>query len=487
MKKNWKRQKAKLLSKQTFIFAGILAVVGSYFIIKSFAAEPPPASIPVQVTQPSADFAPGTVLVKFKDGVSESAQQSIIHSQGGTVTKDIPQIKVHVVKVPDQALDSVITALSHNPSVEFAEKDPIGQLNDTVPNDPCFPFSPAPPSYCKGGDWGSDLNHTQMVKAWDTSTGSSSTIIAIIDSGVSAHPDLDTNLIAGFNILNSNTDATDTLGHGTEAAGVAAGVGNNGIGVTGRCWSCSIMPIKVTNTSSVNMSDVASGITWAADHGANVLSLSLSSTSGTSTLQSAVNYAISRNILVVAGAGNNANSTLTYPASYANVLSVAGSDYNNALYSWSSFGSWVKIAAPGQNTTTVLTDSTGAQWGYNTFAGTSSATPVAAGIAGLLRSAKPTATNTEIMQAITNNTDVCCSGNIGGGRINAYKAMTALVGSTGTKTGDINGDGHVDIYDFSILAANWSKTGQSLSSGDITGDGKVDISDLTILAATYGT
>ena len=188
--------------------------------------------------------------------------------------------------------------------------------------------------------------------AWDTTNGSSNVTIAIVDSGISAHPDLASHLVAGHNVLDNSANATDTLGHGTEAAGVAAAVTNNATGIAGYCWTCSLMPVKVTNTSSVYMSDVATGITWAADHGAKVISLSLSSTANSSALSSAVSYAQQHGAVVVAAAGNGGCNCAAYPAALTGVVSVAGSDYNDNLYSWSSYGSWVSVAAPGQNLTT---------------------------------------------------------------------------------------------------------------------------------------
>jgi Subtilase family len=184
------------------------------------------------------------------------------------------------------------------------------------------------------------------------------------------------------------------------------------------------MPVKVIDTNSGTVSSVAAGITWATDHSARIISMSLGFTSNSSTLGSAVQYAHEHNVVMIAAAGNYGNNTPVYPAAYPEVLSVAGTDGNDQLYSWSDYGSWVKLAAPGCNF------ATGTGGWYGTLCGTSSAAPAIAGIAGLAGSYAPAASNTQIEQALESQrlpSALPCKY----GRADAYQAMLALDGSSG--------------------------------------------------------
>jgi len=131
------------------------------------------------------------------------------------------------------------------------------------------------------------------------------------------------------------------------SAGVALARGNNTIGIASYCWKCSLMPVKVIDSGGAgSFASVSGGITWAADHGAKVISMSLGFSSDSSTLQSAVSYARTKGTLVIASAGNYGTSAKIYPASDVGTIGVAGTDGNNTLYSWSSYGSQIKLAAP---------------------------------------------------------------------------------------------------------------------------------------------
>jgi subtilisin family serine protease len=371
----------------------------------------------VRAARPVSRISADRLVVFARPGANVA---SAAHAVGAVEVGYDAKLGMHVWRVPRGDVASAVQRLRTVSGVVHAEADVVGSLAAT-PNDPDYPVG----SY-RGGQWG--FVNVKAASAWDTSTGSPNVVIAIVDSGISAHPDLVSNLVAGHNVLDGLSDATDTLGHGTEAAGVAAATTNNATGVAGYCWTCELMPVKVTNTSTVLMSDVATGITWAADHGAKVISLSLSSTSNSSALSAAVSYAQSKGAVIVAAAGNAACNCPAYPAALPGVISVAGSDYYDNLYSWSSYGSWVSVAAPGQNLTTALKDpSTGAQWGYVTAAGTSFATPAVAGEAGLLAAAAPNASATDIVNAILAGVDPVAGANqVGHGRIDLVSALSAL-------------------------------------------------------------
>jgi hypothetical protein len=183
------------------------------------------------------------------------------------------------------------------------------------------------------------------------------------------------------------------------------------------------MPVKVSTNNSVAYSDLAKGMTWAVDHGARVLNVSIAGSSSSSLLSSAVDYAASHGVLVVAAAGNGGSSAPMYPAAIPGVVSVAASDQNDALTSYSEYGSWVDLAAPGQTVSTLL-DGT-----YNAVGGTSIASPAVAGIAGLLFSAQPAATPADVANALVTTTDPTTGTRATAhGRVDAYGAVTALTG-----------------------------------------------------------
>jgi len=194
------------------------------------------------------------------------------------------------------------------------------------------------------------------------------------------------------------------------------------------------MPIKVYNTSAgAYQSNVASGITWAVDHGAKVINLSLAGTSDSTVLNSAVSYAISHGANVVAAAGDSGlnGNPKEYPARIPGVIGVAGSQQTDSLYSYSESGSWVDVAAPGGQATTLNSGS------YLSVGGTSIAAPAVAGIVGLMLSVDPSATTSQVDNALFTTTQpLAGTRQVAYGRVNAYQALLAIavVASSGSIT-----------------------------------------------------
>ena len=370
------------------------------------------AVVAAVASSPSSKAVPGQLLVRYRDGVQAAAVDALEKSHGAARKAEIRALRLHVVSVPTGDEDAIALALGSDARVEIVERDFAVTSTGTTPNDYWWP-----------NEWSEVKTRTNL--AWDMTQGSSSIVIASLDTGVDlTQPDLQAKLVAGYNVLNGSSDATDDNGHGTWAAGVAAAASNNSIGVASYCWRCSLMPVKVLGADGTGTTaNVASGIIWATDHGARVISMSLSGTTGTSALQSAVQYAHSRGVVLVAAAGNSGTTTQTYPAAYPEVLGVAGSDPNDALYAWSTYGAWVKLAAPGCNYTT------GRSGWFGSFCGTSAAAPAVAGIAGLALSYVGTATNTAV-EAALESTAVKISAPVGYGRVDAYAALLALGGSS---------------------------------------------------------
>ncbi|MDT3766361.1 S8 family peptidase [Priestia filamentosa] len=236
--------------------------------------------------------------------------------------------------------------------------------------------------------------------AWDVTTSNSNIRIAIVDTGVQTnHPDLVNKLLPGYNFVNGNSNVTDVNGHGTHVAGIAAASTNNNLGIAGIAPSARILPIKALADNGSGIStNIANGIVYAANQDAQVINLSLGTTQDSVTIRNAIDYAINRGSVVVAATGNNGANLLTYPAVYQNVLSVASTDENDQKSSFSNYGTWVDVAAPGSNILSTYPNSY-----YSYLSGTSMACPHVAGLAALL--AAQGRSSVQIRNIIQNTSD----------------------------------------------------------------------------------
>ncbi|TCP58232.1 thermitase [Tumebacillus sp. BK434] len=348
------------------------------------------------------------IIVKFAAGKSDVAQ-AVAAAHGADVKKTL-STGAKVLKVKGKKAEDVLAQLQADASVEFAELDHIYTI-DYTPNDPSY-----------GSQY--HLPKIQAPQAWDYNQGSTAVKIAIVDTGVDlSHPDLSSKIVAGYNFVSGTTNANDDHGHGTHCAGIATASTNNSTNGAGVDWNARIMPVKVLNSAgSGYTSDIEAGVRWAADNGAKVISMSLGGGAYSSTFQSAITYAWGKGAVIVAAAGNNGNTTVQYPANYNDVLSVAATTSTDAKASFSTYGTWVDIAAPGN-----AIYSTAKGGGMTTMSGTSMATPVVAGVAGLVWNRFGTsASPATIVNKITSTADAIAG--TGSywiyGRVNAYKAVT---------------------------------------------------------------
>ena len=293
-----------------------------------------------------------------------------------TRTSGAPKITTAVVSTRSRALDLIISGLrkSSTIGVDMAHEVSIDVSNDTY----------------RSRQWA--LNRLGAETAWKTSTGRG-VVVAVIDTGVkAAHADLTGHVLAGRDYVAPGTSALDENGHGTHVAGIITAIANNSRGIAGLAPNTRILPVRVLGRDGIGDSaNVAKAIVWAADHGAKVINLSLSSTSSDSAGRAAVAYAISKNVVVVASAGNVAcglfGSPRSYPAAYDGVLGVGATTSSGAVASYSSCGSWVDVSAPGSSilstTLQVPNRSLGCTPNYCTLSGTSMAAPYAAAAAAL--------------------------------------------------------------------------------------------------------
>ncbi len=298
--------------------------------------------------------------------------------------------------------------ISASPEVQSAEPNGV-VFTTAAPNDSLFPDQWAHRNTGQavaynGGLVGTPDCDTDTDLAWDQTTGSAGVTIAIIDTGVDGgHPEFAGRILAGYDFINNDADPTDDAGHGTCCAGVAAAKGNNGEGVAGVTWNARIMPVKILNQNGEgNFTAAANGILWAADHGAQILSMSFGSTMGSSLVEDACAYAFGRGCALFCAAGNGNYPALHYPAAYTdytipvgalspcnerkNPGSCDGEDW------WGSNYNGLAFLTPGVRMhTTDIRGAGGSDPGdYNDeFNGTSAATPHAAGIGALVLSLHP--------------------------------------------------------------------------------------------------
>ena len=373
---------------------------------------PPPPAVGVaggiRSTTPIARFAPDLLLVTFRKEVTRPRIVALLESLNAELVRTIPKIGIAVVRMPARRREAVRAHLRRSDFVRAAQRDPILRALDTTPNDTLWP-----------SQWG--LDQLGLPRAWDLTHGEPSVIVAVVDTGVDAnHPDLRNAVLPGLDLASGGTTAADDEGHGTAVAGIIAARTDNYAGLAGVCWSCELLPIKVLDASGVgDTSVVAAGIVRAVDLGARVINLSLGGPTPTQALADAVAYAQQKDVVVVAAAGNSAAAAPFYPAAYPGVVAVAASDPDRRLYSWSDYGDWVALAAPGCNIAPAL------DGGYSDFCGTSSATPIVAGLAALAMSAAPAATSAEIVAALEKGS-MPIDGHVRYGDVQAAETLTAL-------------------------------------------------------------
>lgn len=317
-----------------------------------------------------------------------------------------------VVSPPDgTSAQEFATSLKGKRGVREAEPDGLVQAL-LVPNDPGY-----------SSQWG--MAKIGMPSAWDVTLGSSGVKIAIVDTGVDLnHPDLAGRIDTAndWDFINNDAVADDDQGHGTHCAGIAAASTNNGLYVSGVAPQCSILPIKVLGPSGGTNSQVADGIRWAANQGADIISLSLEGPAYSTVLDEAVQYAAGLDCVIVAATGNQSTYGVSYPARLANVIAVGSTTSADARSSFSNYGPEVDLCAPGSD---ILSTTYDGGTGY--MSGTSMATPHVAGVAALVRSLNPSWTRTQVEQQLTSTAlDLGQTGRdiyYGSGRIDAAAAL----------------------------------------------------------------
>ncbi|WP_241154368.1 S8 family serine peptidase [Staphylospora marina] len=352
-------------------------------------------------TLQSAEDVPDEIIVKWKAGVSATSAKSAVSALGGKTVRKYDGPGFEVVKVARGTTAQTLEKLKKHPLVEYAEPNHILHALGT-PNDPQF-----------SAQW--YLEKIEAPKAWDITESHPGIKIAIVDTGVDlTHPDLAAKIVGGWDFVDNDAVPQDGNGHGTGVAGVAAAITHNAVGIAGTAPRASILPVRVLdNSGSGTVANVVAGIRYAADQGAQVINISLGSSIGSTALQQAIQYAWNKGSVLVAAAGASGSTAPTYPAAYPEVIAVACTTQNDTLCSFSNYGSWVDVGAPGVNITTTVPG------GYATYSGTSYSAGIVSGVAALL--AGQGRSNANIVQTIISTGDPISG--VTFKRVNAYRAV----------------------------------------------------------------
>lgn len=406
-----------------------------------------------QAAQP-AEWAKGRLLVQARAGLSDAELDKIVKLHGGKARR-IGMSDLHIVDLPANISETAVQArLSHNPQLKFAELDGLARPMATT-NDPYL-----------GSEW--HLTKIGAQTAWDTAQGQGMTI-AIIDTGVdAAHPDLASRLVPGWNFYNNSADTSDAYNHGTGVAGTAAAVMNNGVGVAGVAGQAKIMPLRISDAAgTASWSAMAQSLVYAADRGVRVANISYQ-VGWVSSVQSAAAYMKSKGGLVFVGSGN---SGAEYVATPTDTLIVVGATTaTDTRASWSTYGSYVALSAPGAG---IYTTTKGG--GYVAESGTSFSSPVAAGAALAVMSANPALSSTQVQGILFSTAvDLGTAGrdpHFGHGRVNLQAAVDLAKTSAAT-------DAQAPTVAVSSPAANATVSGLvavNVAAADNLGVARVDL------------
>lgn len=379
---------------------------------------------------------PGEFIVKFKTTAKNGP--SVLSSVGATKIRDLKLTNTQLIKMPST---NGSNDLQNNPNIEWIEPNRIislpkvikdnsvnsKELEDGAPNDPLFPQQYA-------------HKVSDSIKGWALAkkNNKGTSTIAIIDTGIDGeHPDLKAKLLPGYDAYGQGKEYKDKQGHGTHCAGIAAGIGNNGIGVIGYSPDSKLIGVKVLqDNGSGTYAAVADGIAWAAKSKADVLSMSLGGPSSSQAMEDAINLAIQNNKIVIAASGNDGDDSLGYPAAIKGVMAVGATDANDKIADFSQYGQHLAISAPGVNIMSTFPTYASGMPGtnYGKISGTSMATPGVAGLAGLLKSVNPSLTGKQLRDIIEKSADDLGEKGwdkyFGNGRINTLKAVEMASGSS---------------------------------------------------------
>ncbi|HOP61274.1 MAG TPA: S8 family peptidase [Candidatus Saccharicenans sp.] len=392
-------------------------------------------------------YSPHQVLVKFRSELTTQSADDILTAYQAKSYHLIPKINVYVVHLEEGiSVEDTLSALRNNPDVAYAGPDYKLHLC-TTPNDQLFRYqyalsNPGGQLLIPGSPTAKPQADIKATGAWDYVKGDPNTLIAVLDTGIDyTHPDLASKVIDhGRDFVNDDDDAYDDAWHGTHVAGIIAAATNNSEGIAGVAWNCRLLAGKVISASDEgDYSDLIEALIWAADYTngnakVGVINMSIGGPEPDDFLEEALRYAYNKGIVLIAAAGNEASQGISYPAAYDSYcLAVGATDYNDKVASFSNYGPELDVAAPGVGiiSTIPLAQTDPGYLPYAYANGTSMATPHVAGLAALIKSAKPWLGASDIMKLIKYSPDDVEAAGFddytGYGRINAKRALAPYI------------------------------------------------------------
>lgn len=383
----------------------------------------------------------------LKDFATEFVLTKMNRAFFTTGSEKLQKIYRLTVKKPDK-IDALIDLLKQKPEVEYVEKVPFRTII-AMPHDSLV-----------GSQW--SLTKIKAFEAWELDAGDTNIVVAVVDNAFQTnHVDLQANMLPGRDLSDNDNNPNPpntSFSHGTHVAGILSAVSNNRLGIASASNNrIKILPVKATpdGGSPLGIYNGFEGIMWAADNGAQIISLSWGGAGYSQAEQEVIDYAHSKGIVIVAAAGNNNNDVESFPAAYTHVISVASLDVDDKRSSFSTYGSWVDISAPGRGIlSTVPTD------GYASFNGTSMATPLVASVLGYIWSCSPSLTPAELESILVNTADNINAANptqiglLGAGRINLLKAISCSTQGIFSATITANGPTYLCEGESVTLSAN---------------------------------
>ncbi|MEK7559416.1 MAG: S8 family serine peptidase [Patescibacteria group bacterium] len=427
----------------------MVILLSSLILVIVFATNITVLSSDIGVPNGTPEVGQEQIIVKLKESLgsdSESTARAVVEKYAAVKSLN----KEFVEDIQSAQAEGELSQLENTYTVELTDTNSLSEAYADIKKDPAiesvqwnYEYKPAlvPNDTDYSVQW--SLPRTQSPQGWDITTGSPSAVIAVIGTGVRwDHEDLAGNIWAntgesndgldndgngyiddtrGWDFQQNDNNPMDQNGHETAVAGVAAAVTNNSTGITGVCWSCRIMPLRVDFTSE----QVASAINYAVNKGAKIIVMSFGNydpaTYGADTVvETAINNGVAQGVLMISSAGNDNVNTPNYPSALSNVIGVAATDQDDLRATFSNWGTWVDVAAPGAGLRTTSLSS------YNNVTGTSVASGFVAGVAGLLYSQSPALSVSEATSAIISTADAITPDQvIGSGRVNTLKALQA--------------------------------------------------------------
>jgi len=392
-------------------------------------------------------YAEGQVLLKFRPEVSEDFIKFVLFSYRTKKLNFFSENMIYQLQLShDSVVEETVLLMKQNPFIEIVEPN-YYIYTSVVPNDTQFPnqyalFNLGGTIPVPGAPQGKERADIKAPEGWSETLGDQDIIIAVIDTGIDLlHPDLQNKIVSGGrDFINGDFDATDDNGHGTQVAGIAGAETNNRRGIAGVAWNCRILPIKALDANGVGTTaELIQAIEFATNYdngrGVDVINISAGGYGDSELLQTALQNAYNKDIVIVAAAGDQ-NGEVEFPAAYSTCLAVASTDFKDKRSTFSNFGPEIDIAAPGEEiiSTKPLTMTGPGELPYRFDSGTSLAAPHVTGLAALLKSIKPWLTAHEIMFIIQYTADDINQDEfpgqddfIGYGRINLEKALVPTI------------------------------------------------------------